>query len=160
MLAANVFLAVALASSVTAFQVTQPSETRGWTTTGPQTVAWNKVESDPNTFAIVLTDGNPANNVLLASSVDAASGTTTVQPPNGAWPASNDNWRINLVQDQTRTEAILAQSDQFEFTAGLVCCAFQQRFPQCFPQQQRDQNCSYLCWFRRGCWALWRCSNL
>ena len=45
---------LALASSAAALQVTQPSNSSGWTTSGPNTVTWSSVNTDKSNFTIVL----------------------------------------------------------------------------------------------------------
>lgn len=51
----RVFASVLLAvSSVFAYQVTSPGESQGWTTTGPNTLTWQRVDTDPLNFTTVL----------------------------------------------------------------------------------------------------------
>ena len=45
---------LALAASAAALQVTQPSNSSGWTTSGPNTVTWSSVNTDKSNFTIVL----------------------------------------------------------------------------------------------------------
>jgi hypothetical protein len=54
---ARTFLTIlSLALSACAFQVTQPNANQGWTSAGPNTVVWERVDTDPTSFAIVLTN--------------------------------------------------------------------------------------------------------
>ena len=45
---------LALAASALAYQVTQPTNSTGWTTSGPNVVAWDMVSTDPANFTILL----------------------------------------------------------------------------------------------------------
>lgn len=45
---------LALAASAAALQVTQPSNSSGWTISGPNTVTWSSVNTDKSNFTIVL----------------------------------------------------------------------------------------------------------
>lgn len=47
----GVFLAV---SSAFAIAVTSPGGTSGWSTSGPNILEWNRVSTDPTTFAVFL----------------------------------------------------------------------------------------------------------
>lgn len=38
------------------YLVTSPSATSPWTSTGPNSLSWNRVDTDPSTFAVVLTN--------------------------------------------------------------------------------------------------------
>ncbi|KAH8830380.1 Quinolinate phosphoribosyl transferase [Flagelloscypha sp. PMI_526] len=117
MLFANIFVALAAILGVVAFEVTSPTATQGWTSSGPQTLSWKRVQSDPTSFAIVLTDGNPANNVILMDTVDATSATsTTVNPPSSGWPSGK--YQVNLVKSKDDETSILAQSGQFTFASA------------------------------------------
>lgn len=58
---------LAFAASALAFQVTQPTNGTGWTITGPNTVAWDAVDTDPANFTIVLV--NQVRGMLRGSGV-------------------------------------------------------------------------------------------
>lgn len=47
---------LALAASAMAYSVTEPSETEGFTSHGPNTVSWTKVDTDAADFQIILTN--------------------------------------------------------------------------------------------------------
>lgn len=47
---------LALALCASAFQVTQPSQNSGWTSTGTNTLAWSRVSTDSTNFTVVLTN--------------------------------------------------------------------------------------------------------
>ena len=47
---------LAFAASALAYAVTEPAPSTGWTTTGPNVVAWNMVSTDPANFTIVLSN--------------------------------------------------------------------------------------------------------
>ena len=46
----------ALAASALAFSITEPTNSTGWTTSGPNQVSWEKVSTDNNNFTIVLSN--------------------------------------------------------------------------------------------------------
>ena len=50
----SVAFLLALASSAFAFTVSEPNNSTGWTTSGPNEVAWTTVSTDPANFTIVL----------------------------------------------------------------------------------------------------------
>lgn len=54
------FLAVAAVllsvSSALAYQITSPGGSQGWTTSGPNYLKWERVDTDPLNFTVVLTN--------------------------------------------------------------------------------------------------------
>ncbi|KLO19788.1 hypothetical protein SCHPADRAFT_794961, partial [Schizopora paradoxa] len=113
---------LALALSAAAISVTTPSNSSGWVSTGTNTLAWNRVDTDPTNFTVVLTNTDrtvlPTNNLLLDSFVDATSGSSiSIAAPSGGLPVGG-TFRVNLVQDQNDLNTIYAQSDEFTITAG------------------------------------------
>ena len=52
----TVLALAALAASALAYQVTEPSQTQGWTTVGPNVVTWDRVSTDTTNFTLVLTN--------------------------------------------------------------------------------------------------------
>ncbi|KAI0751526.1 Ser-Thr-rich glycosyl-phosphatidyl-inositol-anchored membrane family-domain-containing protein [Daedaleopsis nitida] len=110
---------LALAASALAFQVTEPTASQGWTTSGPNTVAWSTVSTDASNFTIVLVNQsvNPPTTQVLAALVDAGLAKTTVNPPSGGWK-SGKGFQVNLVKDSQDLSSILAQSAQFEITTS------------------------------------------
>ncbi|RDX53673.1 hypothetical protein OH76DRAFT_1374745 [Lentinus brumalis] len=105
---------LAFAASALAFQVTQPTNGTGWTITGPNTVAWDAVDTDPANFTIVLVNqsGYPPTSQVLNALVPKSLGKITVNPPSGGWKAGT-GFQVNLVKDAENTNTILAQSEQF-----------------------------------------------
>ncbi|CDO68142.1 hypothetical protein BN946_scf185003.g14 [Trametes cinnabarina] len=110
---------LALASSAFAFTVTEPTNSTGWTTSGPNVVAWTSVSTDRANFTIVLDNQSvsPESSQVLAALVDAKLGKVTVNPPSGGWKAGT-GFRVNLVQDAENLSAILAQSDIFTISSS------------------------------------------
>lgn len=43
-------------SSALAYQVISPGGSQGWTTTGPNILVWERVDTDPQNFTAVLTN--------------------------------------------------------------------------------------------------------
>ncbi|KII94946.1 hypothetical protein PLICRDRAFT_96135 [Plicaturopsis crispa FD-325 SS-3] len=112
---------VSLVASAVAYQVTTPSATSGWTTGGPNTLAWDRVDSDRLNFTAVLVNQDrsvlPTNNEVLAALVDGTKGSITVSAPSGGWPVGSA-FQVNLVQDSSDVNTILAQSAQFNITSS------------------------------------------
>ncbi|KAI0824704.1 Ser-Thr-rich glycosyl-phosphatidyl-inositol-anchored membrane family-domain-containing protein [Trametes gibbosa] len=104
----------ALAASAFAYSVTEPTNSTGWTISGPNEVSWTKVDTDPSNFTIVLVNQAhfPPTKQVLDALVDASLGKITVNPPSGGWKAGT-GFQVNLVKDAENTDTILAQSDQF-----------------------------------------------
>jgi len=116
MLLSEYFLfAICLGTSI-AFKVTLPDVSTVWSSTVPQSVAWDRVDTDPTSFAIVLSFQG-ASSALIIASVDATKGSVEVTPPPGGFPVK-DGLRLNLVQDDTNPNSILAQSDRFDVISG------------------------------------------
>ncbi|KAG2013834.1 hypothetical protein CC2G_010702 [Coprinopsis cinerea AmutBmut pab1-1] len=116
------FVLSALVSTALGYLVTRPNQSQGWTNQGPQTVHWERVSTDPETFALVLTNVNRdllPSDIVLASSVDGTSATSfTVEEPEGGWPAHGGSYRVNLVRSERELNTILAQSSEFNITAS------------------------------------------
>ncbi|OSC99009.1 hypothetical protein PYCCODRAFT_1480250 [Trametes coccinea BRFM310] len=110
---------LALASSAFAFTVTEPTNSTGWTTSGPNVVAWTAVSTDRANFTIVLDNQSvfPETKQVLAALVDTSLGKITVNPPSGGWKAGS-GFRVNLVQDAENLNSLLAQSDMFTISSS------------------------------------------
>lgn len=50
----SVAVLFALATSALAYSVSEPTNSTGWTTSGPNEVSWSKVDTDAANFTIVL----------------------------------------------------------------------------------------------------------
>ncbi|OBZ67676.1 hypothetical protein A0H81_12124 [Grifola frondosa] len=103
------------AASSLAYSITGPNNITGWTTSGPNSITWTRVSTDPSNFTIVLDShqGDPTSQQVLATGVDGSEGSMTVSPPSGGWVAGTGN-RVNFVKDG----GILAQSSPFNITAN------------------------------------------
>ncbi|KAJ3722417.1 hypothetical protein C8R42DRAFT_775712 [Lentinula raphanica] len=114
-------LTLAFAASACAYSVTFPTETEGWTNSGAQTLIWSRVDTDPLNFTAVLVNNDAsilADPQILAAQVDGTLGNTTLNPPSGGWPSPDGGFRVNLVQNTTELNTILAQSPTFNITAA------------------------------------------
>ncbi|KAH9850010.1 hypothetical protein C2E23DRAFT_837018 [Lenzites betulinus] len=109
----------ALAASAFAYSVTEPTNSTGWTTSGPNEVSWTKVDTDAANFTIVLVNqaSFPPTSQILDALVDASLGKITVNPPSGGWKTGT-GFQVNLVKDAENTNTILAQSDQFTISTS------------------------------------------
>ncbi|CAL1701155.1 unnamed protein product [Somion occarium] len=110
---------LALAASSAAYSISRPEDGAIWDPSQPQIIAWSKVNTDPQTFAITLVHqaSQPNTRQLLEDSVDGGQGSITVNPPSGGWP-SGTAYQINFVQDSNHLDSILAQSQQFDIKAS------------------------------------------
>ncbi|THH31291.1 hypothetical protein EUX98_g2864 [Antrodiella citrinella] len=116
----SVAIFLSLAASAFAYQVTSPTNSTGWTTTGPNVVSWTRVDSDPQNFTIQLSNQQsfPPKTETLIALVDGTKSTSvTVSPPSGGWVAG-PGYQVNLVSADNTNSGILAQSGQFTITAG------------------------------------------
>jgi len=110
---------LSLAASAFAYQVTFPTSSEGWTNSGAQTLSWTRVDTDPTNFTVVLKNSDPsvlADEQVLAAQVDGTLGNTTLNPPSGGWPSPAGGYQVNLVQNTTELNTILAQSNDFNIT--------------------------------------------
>lgn len=99
---------LALASVAAALQVESPSSSSVWTVGEDQTITWDAVSTDQDTFSVYLSNMviYPSVSVLLASDVDSSSGSITV---DGSKLTAGDSFTINFTNG-TETEQIYAQS--------------------------------------------------
>ncbi|KAH9002456.1 hypothetical protein EDB86DRAFT_2774745, partial [Lactarius hatsudake] len=107
----TLFSFVALAS---AYQVTSPGGSSGWTIAGPNVVTWQRVSTDALNFTIVLSNQarTPSYQQVLAALVDGTLGKFTVSPPSTGFPTGT-GFQVNLVADSQDLTTIFAQSQQF-----------------------------------------------
>jgi hypothetical protein len=117
----SALLVISFVASALGYTVTTPSQTQGWTNSGAQTLTWTRVDTDPTNFTALLTNQDrsvmPNNNQVLAALVDGTKLTIALNPPSGGWIVGA-GFQVNLVQDQTDTNTIYAQSTQFNITAS------------------------------------------
>jgi len=59
----------------------------------------------------------PNGDQVLNALVDGTLGNITCNPPSGGWP-TGAGFRVNLVQDATHLNSILAQSSQFNINGS------------------------------------------
>jgi hypothetical protein len=113
---AGIFLS--LAASTFAYTVTVPNDSTGWTNSGSQPLAWQRVNTDPLNFTVALVNQgqNPPINQILAALVDGTLLNTTVNPTGGGWPTGK-GFQVNLLASDSNS-TILAQSNQFTISAG------------------------------------------
>ncbi|KAG9317478.1 GPI-anchored small secreted protein [Chiua virens] len=104
-------------SSAFAYQVTFPGGSSGWNTTGPNYLEWERVSTDPLNFTAILTNVDTNTNQLLANTVDGTLGIALCPPPAGGWPTGSA-FRVNLAQDASHLDTLLAQSSEFNITAA------------------------------------------
>ena len=109
-------------SAVTALQVTSPGNTSSWTSTGSNSIAWQRVSTDPTNFTVVLTNTDrsvlPTNDQVLINFVQADSqSSTSFDAPDGGLNVGG-NYRVNLVKSSDELSTIYAQSDEFEIVAS------------------------------------------
>lgn len=52
----SVAILLASIASAFAYEVTSPGDSEGWTTAGPNVLTWDRVDTDPANFTVVLTN--------------------------------------------------------------------------------------------------------
>lgn len=99
---------LALASVAAALKVTSPSSSSVWSVGKDETVTWDAVTSDQDTFNIYLSNmaSYPSTTILLASDVSSSAGSATI---DGSKLTEGDSFTINFTNG-TETEQIYAQS--------------------------------------------------
>lgn len=99
---------LALAATSAALQVTSPTSSSVWTVGDSETIKWDTVSSDQDSFNIYLSNmaSYPSTMILLASDVSSSAGSATI---DGSKLTSGDSFTINFTNG-TETEQIYAQS--------------------------------------------------
>ncbi|KAG2369637.1 hypothetical protein BDR07DRAFT_1371186 [Suillus spraguei] len=116
--------AILLASIASAFayQVTSPGGSQGWTTSGPNYLTWERVDTDPSNFTAVLTNEAcdqsvmPQGAQVLNALVDGTLGRIQCNPPSGGWPQGSA-FRVNLAANAESLDQLLAQSSEFNINS-------------------------------------------
>lgn len=96
------------AAAVSALKVTSPTSSDVWTVGDSQTVTWDSVSTDQDTFNIYLSNmaSYPTTTILLASDVSASAGSADI---DGSKLTTGNSFTINFTNG-TETEQIYAQS--------------------------------------------------
>ncbi|KAK7738354.1 hypothetical protein SLS53_006165 [Cytospora paraplurivora] len=99
---------LALASGALALQVTSPTKSDVWTVGDSETITWDSVDSDQDTFNIYLSNmaSYPTTSILLASDISTSDGSAKI---DGSKLTAGNSFTINLTNG-TKTEQIYAQS--------------------------------------------------
>lgn len=108
MVSAILSLLALAATSASALKVTSPTSSDVWTAGDAQTVTWETVSSDQDTFNIYLSNmaSYPSTTILLASDVSADAGSADI---DGSKLTTGTAFTINFTNG-TETEQIYAQS--------------------------------------------------
>ncbi|KAG1892266.1 GPI-anchored small secreted protein [Suillus subluteus] len=115
--------AILLASIASAFayEVTSPGEGENWTTAGPNTLTWERVDTDPLNFTAVLTNeacvAMPQGPQVLNALVDGTLGSIVCNAPSGGWPTGS-GYRVNFAANAENLDTLLAQSNQFNINSS------------------------------------------
>lgn len=110
-------LTVLTAPAAQAYIATAPdgSTGLGWSSHAPGRISWSRVDTDPTSFAVVLTRQQPPYNALIYPSVNGGSPGVPhsfyVPPPRGGFPVG-EHFRVNFV-DVNNHDTIYAQSNEF-----------------------------------------------
>ncbi|KAG7449006.1 uncharacterized protein BT62DRAFT_657247 [Guyanagaster necrorhizus] len=115
----TVSVSLLFAASALAYQINEPSETKGWTDSGLNTISWEMVDTDPKSVTPVLTNQNRTalpQDLILMVILSGSLLTVQVNPPNGGWPVGA-TFRVNFVRDSKHPNTILAQSSEFVISA-------------------------------------------
>ncbi|KAI9508116.1 hypothetical protein F5148DRAFT_20699 [Russula earlei] len=115
-----VFL-LSLLASACAYQVLTPGNAVGWTTSGPNTVTWQRVVTDPTNFTMLLVNQSvlPSGQELLIAQVDGTLGNLTVPSPSGGFPPGA-GFQVNFVKSPQDLNTIYAQSGQFSINQSTT----------------------------------------
>lgn len=99
---------LALAATSAALKVTSPTSSDVWTVGDSETITWDVVSSDQDSFNIYLSNmaSYPSTTILLASDVSSDAGSAKI---DGSKLVSGDSFTINFTNG-TETEQIYAQS--------------------------------------------------
>jgi hypothetical protein len=115
----SLFTVFSLVASACAYQILTPSNSSGWTTTGPNIVTWQRVNTDANNFTMVLVNQDksimPAGEEVLIATVDGNQNSIAVPAPSGGFQVGK-GYQVNFVKDSQDLTTILAQSNQFSIT--------------------------------------------
>ncbi|PVF99785.1 hypothetical protein CPB86DRAFT_730865 [Serendipita vermifera] len=108
-----------------AYQIVTPNDAASeapWTANGPNEIVWQRVDTDPETFTIVLVNENrrvlPVNNQFIAANVDGTLLSIAVSPIAGQVFPVGPGFRVNFVKSFTDVNTIYAQSSQFRIKEG------------------------------------------
>ncbi|KAH9985216.1 Ser-Thr-rich glycosyl-phosphatidyl-inositol-anchored membrane family-domain-containing protein, partial [Russula compacta] len=117
----SLFTLISLVASACAYQITSPNNVSGWTTGGPNTLAWQRVDTDPTNFTLLLVNQDksalPTGQEILVAQVDGTTGSLTVPAPSSGFPVGS-GYQVNFVKDPQDLNTILAQSNQFNITSS------------------------------------------
>ncbi|THH18545.1 hypothetical protein EW146_g2455 [Bondarzewia mesenterica] len=130
----RVVLAIlSLVASTFAYQINRPNDEEGWKSHGPISIAWDRVDTDPEYFTIVLYNDarsfphHARNRSLtyrllhiqkrqtlqtLAPRVDGKMKKIVIYP-TGSLPVG-EGFQVNFVKDPDHVHTILAQSKRFK----------------------------------------------
>lgn len=109
---------LALASGALALMITSPTKNELWDLSKTNTIEWNAVNTDPQTFDIYLSHmaSHPPTNTLLMADANKDTGSLVIkdlQLPIG------ETYQINFVA-HNKPEQIYAQSQQFNTTGEAI----------------------------------------
>lgn len=112
-------VSIALASLMAvaqAIKVTSPAKDAEWDLSTKQEIKWDSVDTDPDTFKIVLINQSvyPETETVVADSVKTSDGSYTM---SGVDAAAGDDYQINFISTSSTNSGILAQSQQFSVTS-------------------------------------------
>ncbi|CAN8101218.1 unnamed protein product [Discula destructiva] len=109
------------AATVAALKITSPTSDDVWSTGESQTVTWDHVSTDQDSFNVYLSNmaSYPTTTILLLSDVSASDGSATI---DGSKLQTGDSFTINFTNG-TETEQIYAQSNQFNITEGTTAAS-------------------------------------
>jgi len=109
---------LALLSTSSALMITSPTKNQLWDLSKENTIVWNSVNTDPQTFDIYLShmSASPPSNTLLVANENKDAGSYTVK---GLQLPIGEAYQINFVAHD-KPEQIYAQSQQFNTTGEAI----------------------------------------
>ncbi|KAH9960423.1 hypothetical protein BC827DRAFT_1084441, partial [Russula dissimulans] len=113
------FALISFVVSATAYKITSPSATEGWTSKGPDSVTYSWIDTDPDNCLAILVNLKDVVNTLNNITISKTAGETTTSvtiPSNGF--QTGGGFQVNFVKDANDLSTILAQSGTFNITAS------------------------------------------
>ncbi|WVW84487.1 hypothetical protein I302_106521 [Kwoniella bestiolae CBS 10118] len=98
-----------------AIQITNPSNSSGWQSTGAQLIEWTSVATDPKNFSIYISQPGSSAKQVIQKDVNTSEQSFIYTPSRTISPGQG--YQISFMGND-ENNGILAQSNQFEVKEG------------------------------------------
>ncbi|WWC70604.1 uncharacterized protein I206_104555 [Kwoniella pini CBS 10737] len=98
-----------------AIQITNPTNSTGWESSGSQLIEWDSVSTDPGNFSIYISQPGSSAKQVIQKDVQTSDHSFIYTPTKDIQPASG--YQISFISNDN-SNGILAQSNQFEVKQG------------------------------------------